>query len=273
MSKAEDEAWEIPAYSLNIRRGRIPAETLEKMAEIRDLATRILPRKPSSTVSLFGTGTSCAPGDNSGPCERPVDASSNTTLPIVLGVVIPLTVALVVFLVLHRRHLRKLRQEDAADRHRSLDFGLGDAGNKERRKARNKKTLQEMSEAETMDAVKRGRGLSMDMMTNPYLLPPGLQQSRESLHSLSRSFQGEDDKYRPATSLHPHDGADSYPASQRSPVDDSSSFTGSSKRRFETDSNRHLVVQPQRPSRPGSARSNVTAGACRSAGTDDWRFE
>ena len=223
-------------------------------------ATTLVARKPSSTVSLLGTH-SCAPGDNSGPCEKPVSGTSNTTLPIVLGVVIPLTVALVILVILHRRHVKKLRIEDANDRHKSLDFGMGEAGNKKKSKKTN--VAPPMVEITPEEISRRARGLSMDMLSSPYLLPPGLHQSRESLHSLSRSFQHDDDRYRPATTL-VEDGTYSYPASLRSPVDDNSSFTGSSRRRFDAELGRHSIRPSQRISgqgfagKPGSVRSMAT---------------
>lgn len=65
-------------------------------------------------------------------------------------------------------------------------------------------------------------------MITPYLLPPGLQSSRESLHSLSRTMHGGDDRYRPATTFISTDSASirSYP-DNRNRADDSSSFAGS----------------------------------------------
>src|SRR2546423_12636698 len=78
----------------------------------------------ASTSSAAAATSSCGPHNHSASCEKPVDATSNTTLPIVLGVVLPLTVAFIIFAVLHRRHVKKLRQEDANDAHKSLDFGI-----------------------------------------------------------------------------------------------------------------------------------------------------
>ena len=240
----------------NGRSGPIPQSRGEHFLIGREAFT-LVARKPSSTVSLLGTH-SCAPGDNSGPCQKPVDATSNTTLPIVLGVVIPLTVALVILIVLHRRHVKKLRIEDANDRHKSLDFGMGEAGNNKKSKNKHASTAPPMVEITPEEISRRARGLSMDMLSSPYLLPPGLQQSRESLHSLSRSFHQDDDKYRPATTV-VADGTYSYPSSLRSPVDDNSSFTGSSRRRFDAESGRHMVRHPHRMSgKPGSVRSMAT---------------
>ena len=75
---------------------------------------------------------------------------------------------------------------------------------------------------------RRQRQLSMDMGVNsPYLLPPELQNSRESLHSLSRTIHQNEDPYRPVTQYFPGDGASIR--SQSKTHDGSSIYTGSSK--------------------------------------------
>jgi hypothetical protein len=222
---------------------------------------------PSTTDSAFPT-KSCGPNDNSGICQKPVSASNNTTLPIVLGVVIPLTVAMVIFIVLHRRHVKKLRSEDANDRHKSLDFGMGDviASGKKSKNAKKGKPLPEMSLADTEKTLgRRGRGLSMDMdMSNPYLLPPELQQSRESLHSLSRNMNNGDDKYRPATTFIPNDESGSRVGSSSHGADDSSSYSASTRRVFgekENESNQSLLRHAQRISRSMPPTRSPTPGS------------
>ena len=58
-------------------------------------------------------------------------------------------------------------------------------------------------------------------MSNPYLMPAGLQDSRESIHSMSRSMRDEHDPYRPVAMLRystessrpRHDNASQYSAS------------------------------------------------------------
>lgn len=65
-------------------------------------------------------------------------------------------------------------------------------------------------------------------IVNPYLLPPGLQSSRESLHSLSRTMHGGDDRYRPATTFLSNDSTSTRShLDNRNRADDSSSFAGS----------------------------------------------
>ena len=188
-----------------------------------------------------------------------------------LGVLLPLIGALVIFLVLHRRHVRKLRSEDANDRHKSLDFGMGDVsspGGKRDKQDKRRKGIPEMSLADTEKTLGHGRGMSMDMdMSNPYLLPPELHHSRESLHSLSRIVNSGDDKYRPATTFIPTDGTASREGSTIRGVDDSSSYTASSRRVFgekEIDSNQSLLHHAQRMSRsmpPTQTTSVISAGS------------
>ena len=233
-----------------------PAPILEDRLDllfVRD-ATGIEERSPSSATTTAASAKSCGPNDTRPICARPVDATSNTTIPVVLGVVIPLTVAFVIFLILHRRHVKRLRQEDRNDPHKSLDFGIeeskGTVG--KRNKKSRKLAATEMSMAQTQNEIRRGRGLSMDMSGgNPYLLPPGLQQSRESLHSLSRAMSSEDDRYARAISYFPRDDNDSYPSSLRRGPDDSSSFTASSRRTGFTEgsSSQKLIRNAQRMSR------------------------
>ncbi|KAI1630359.1 hypothetical protein EDD37DRAFT_646076 [Exophiala viscosa] len=165
---------------------------------------------------------------------------SNSTLPIVLGVVIPIAIAFIVLIYLHRRHVKKLRREDAEDKHKSLDFGLNTTPQKG---PDVKQNVPQMSMTENKE-IGRKRGLSMDMgIQNPFLLPPEVQHSRESLHSLSRSLNTGDDRYR-ATTFIPDDGSIRPPSSLRSPVDDSSSYTGSSLR-FQGDSKQNLLRNGQ----------------------------
>jgi len=69
------------------------------------------------------------------------------------------------------------------------------------------------------------RQVSMDMaMNSPYLLPPELHNSRESIHSLSRSLAQHEDPYHPVTQYYPGDGASIRSQSKQG----SSIYTGSS---------------------------------------------
>jgi hypothetical protein len=244
------------------------ASTVDETFLNIDHAPNIVQRGPQpATTSSALPAKSCGPDDKSPACEKPVSGSSSTTLPIVLGVVIPLTVALVIFIVLHRRHVRKLRTEDANDKHKSLDFGMGDVktpGKKRGKQDKKGRAVPEMSLADTEKTLGRGRGMSLDMdMSNPYLLPPELHQSRESLHSMSRTLNNGDDKYRPATTFVPNDGSASRERST-SRADDSSSYTASTRRVFgekENEANQSLIRHAQRMSRsvPPTRRTSVTS--------------
>ncbi|KAK2782461.1 hypothetical protein FQN52_000894 [Onygenales sp. PD_12] len=212
----------------------------------------LVKRQPDST-SGAEPSRSCGPDDTTGYCERAISGSNTQVLPIALGVAIPVVAAIIVLLFLHRRNTKRLRSEDANDKHKSLDFGMDivspSAGNKRRNKGG-----AEMSLADTEKTIRRGdRGLSLDIgMTHPYLLPPGLHGSRESLHSLSRSIHADDDKYRPATTFSPTDGTSmrSFRGNFRAGMDDSSSYTDLSSRHVaHEDMNANLLQNAQRMSR------------------------
>ena len=198
---------------------------------------RLSKREPSETSS-----DKCTKNDKSALCGKPAE-TNNVTLPVVLGILygffaifntlqianwsssIPLGAALILFFFLHRRHVRKLRQEDANDPHKSLDFGLGPSAGRKKRKTGSQKKSGDPSFEKP--AAKHEHGMSMDIVS-PYLLPPGLQSSHESLHSLSRTMHGGEDRYQPATALVTNDSTSlkSYPDARRG-ADESSSLAGS----------------------------------------------
>ena len=196
--------------------------------------------------------------------EKPSD-SNNVTLPVALAVVIPIVLAIVIFFFLHRRHVKRLRAEDANDPHKSLDFGWDPKSASLQGRRKSKKKGPEMSVADigTEKGSRRERGMSMDMdLGSPYLLPPGLNGSRESLHSMSRTIHSQDDRYRPATTYNPDDSKSlhSYKTPRRT-VDDSSSDAGSTslRRGYGDDMKRDLLGNAQRMSRsvPPSNRAPV----------------
>ncbi|KAL2143891.1 hypothetical protein VTI28DRAFT_9879 [Corynascus sepedonium] len=126
-------------------------------------------------------------------CTLPIGAST-TTLAIVLGVCIPLVVAVSVLFYLHRRNVKKQRQEDLHDPHKSLDFGLEGGG------------LAKGSRKSLISREKEGQGrfnrqqMSMDMnLSSPYLLPPEIHNSRESFNSLAKSIHQNEDPYKPVS--------------------------------------------------------------------------
>ena len=154
---------------------------------------------------------------------------------------------MILFIYFHRRHVKKQRIEDANDRHKSLDFGMDPSDAPMAGRKKNNPTKQEMVLSES--ALRRGRGMSMDI-GNPYLLPPGLQSSRESFHSLSRTINNGDDRYRPATTFIPSDASIGTSQTSSRHGDDSSSYTGSSSHINKKDSmNQNLLRNAQRMSR------------------------
>lgn len=147
--------------------------------------------------------------------------------------------------------MKKLRREDATDKHKSLDFGLHPANNPTPGR-KNKKTVHpDMAMEKSMG---RGRGLSMDL-GNPYLLPPGLASSHESLHSMSRTIHAGDDPYRLATD---NDSIRSFQPSKRG-GDDSSSYTAASSRFKQDAPTQNLITNAQRmtESQPPAQRTYI----------------
>ncbi|TDZ65996.1 hypothetical protein CTRI78_v003361 [Colletotrichum trifolii] len=129
-------------------------------------------------------------------CEKPVNPST-LGLPIALGVAVPLVGALFLLFYFHRRNMKKQAQEDLNDPNRGLDFGLGDASSDKGGNGKAKRKSM-MFREKGMGVDTKKRQLSMDMnLSSPYLLPPGLQSSRESLHSLARTLHNNEDPYRP----------------------------------------------------------------------------
>nr|KMM73567.1 hypothetical protein CPAG_09855 [Coccidioides posadasii RMSCC 3488] len=212
----------------------------------------LVKRNPADAASSSSVPTkTCGPDDTTGVCTRPVNSTTTLTLPIVLGAVIPLTCAFIAFFFLHRRHVKKLRLEDANDKHKSLDFGLDfvPSGSNNNRRG-NGGTGPSMAEKSTR---RGGHGVSMDLTLNsPYLLPPGLHGSHESIHSLSRSLHGEDDKYRHASAFPTGDSGSirsCSPSFKRGGDDASSHNSPSSKYPYGDDMNQHLLKNAQRMSR------------------------
>ncbi|KAI9727099.1 MAG: hypothetical protein M1828_007300 [Chrysothrix sp. TS-e1954] len=167
-----------------------------------------------------GTGSGSDQGDGSSGSSDSTPShddggSSNNTLSIVLGVVLPASVAIVLLLYLHRRHVRKQRFEDARDKHGSLDFGLGEVHRHLRNKKKGgKKSMPEMTVTD-MDAEKgtmrQIRGLSMDM-GSPYIVA-GDMHGRGSFNSLSRDRE---DPYRSVSMVRSASHSPSRPQTAKS---------------------------------------------------------
>ncbi|RDW62810.1 hypothetical protein BP5796_11112 [Coleophoma crateriformis] len=191
---------------------------------------RVVERTPASTTDSSAASTtsvdcSLSKNSNSQYCQKPV-SSSTFTLPIALGIIIPLVGAIILFVYLQRRHNRKQREEDANDPTAALDFGMGNV--KRDAKAKGLPPIVPITDLDYREkGGQRQRQVSLDLtnVDSPYLLPPELHNSRESLHSLARAGEKED-PYRPV-SYYIADGAStrSYSKNGR---DGSSIYTGSS---------------------------------------------
>lgn len=106
---------------------------------------------------------------------------------------VPVVIALCVLLYLHRKTTRRHKLEDSDDKYKSLDFGADVGGKGTKRKS----TLFGGNAEKGLSAPNHTKGLSMDMnLSSPYLLPPDIQQSRESLNSLAKSIHQHEDPYR-----------------------------------------------------------------------------
>ncbi|KAK3943499.1 hypothetical protein QBC46DRAFT_34196 [Diplogelasinospora grovesii] len=147
--------------------------------------------------AVFGRAATTSQCNDPNLCQKPVGGSM--TIPIVLGVCIPVVVAISVLLYLHRRNVKKQQREDAMDPHKSLDFGLAEQAARGSNGKRKSILGREKDHS-------RFKQMSMDMnLSSPYLLPPELQNSRESL---ARSLHAnEADPYRPVAQYAASDAA------------------------------------------------------------------
>lgn len=205
---------------------------------------------PESRITEM-TGTLNKRQDSAAVSGSQTSAGSSLT-PIVIGVVVPVLIIAIILFVVWRRRQKITKLEESHDKYRSLDFGVDPAVKQETKRRKADKRGPEMAVNDLKGTLRKDRGLSLDLGANPYLLPPEVQQSRESLHSLSRTINNGDDKYR-ATNFIPDDGSIRSPSSLRSVHDGSSIFTGSTKR-FEHDS--RTDFQPRGPLRDTSEPPN-----------------
>ncbi|KAI5857104.1 hypothetical protein BZA05DRAFT_332044 [Tricharina praecox] len=159
------------------RRGPVedPTPVLESVDDIWTQSNILHARAATST---------CKAGDDSPECELPAGAASK--LPLILGAAVPILVAVVVLLFLHRRHMRKLKEEEQTDKTKSMDFGMGNSHAR----------MASLNGGEKMGSRSR-KQMSMDLDTviSPYLMPNGLNGSHDTLHSISRTVHSVEDRY------------------------------------------------------------------------------
>ncbi|KAF4966654.1 hypothetical protein FSARC_5703 [Fusarium sarcochroum] len=118
-------------------------------------------------------------------CEKPAGGNS-LVIPIVVAIVIPIVLIACFLYFLHRRNMKKQAMEDARDPHKSLDFGLEDGAKGGAKKSARRSLFMGGGEKGLNHKPSQ---LSMDMnLSSPYLLPPGIQDSRESLNSMARTL-------------------------------------------------------------------------------------
>ncbi|KAF2998169.1 hypothetical protein E8E13_003150 [Curvularia kusanoi] len=169
---------------------------------------------------LVARSTSTCTSESDPGCTKP---TQTPTLAIALGIAIPVVGMAIVMFLLHRRHQRKLAEEDIKDKYRSMDFGLGDKGGRVGAKKGPEMSIADVEKE--MSGTQHGRGISLEH-GSPYILPVGLHGSRESLHSLSRSTHDVHDPYRPVTFM--NDGASVRSSSRAYGKDNASTYTASS---------------------------------------------
>ncbi|KAK8086316.1 hypothetical protein PG994_001290 [Apiospora phragmitis] len=170
---------------------RVPTRPVDQLAPLaqRDALpnlTSMLEEMPSHLLRR----KDCEPGDNSPECEKPVGGT--LTGPVTIAVVIPVIILVGVLLYLHRKTTRRHALEETDDKYKSMDFGsdMGAKGTK-------RKSTLFGGNAEKGLTPHHTKGLSMDMnLSSPYLLPPEIQQSRESLNSLAKTIHQHEDPYR-----------------------------------------------------------------------------
>nr|POF16538.1 hypothetical protein CFP56_24056 [Quercus suber] len=178
---------------------------------------------------------------------------------------IPISCALIVFVFLHRRYLKKQRLEETNDPHKSLDFGM----DLQTPKGKKGKDIPEMTITdlgqEGSSRPKRAHGMSMDMgLGSPYLLPGALQDSRESIHSMSRSMIDEHDPYRQVAFVRTstESGRPPRPGDTGSIYSAANSFQSGAE-------NARLLTNAQRMSRTGPIHDESPLSTSNAKGAED----
>ncbi|CAN6641931.1 hypothetical protein TRVA0_019S00364 [Trichomonascus vanleenenianus] len=188
---------------------------------------------PTSAYELTASSTwfwkrseaSCAPGDDTGRCEKPTGTQA---LPIGLGVGIPLLLAFIGLAIVHFRHVRKVKREEAND---TLDIDMDDYDpeNIEDLKADPNQLEKQMSRSTVNRPYRPPNGLPSLMhekaasirsglstetrsgdpfiSSTPYLLHPDINNSKTSLDEYSRSLIGIQDENKYPTSVYTTGGS------------------------------------------------------------------
>ncbi|ANB15761.1 hypothetical protein AWJ20_3405 [Sugiyamaella lignohabitans] len=158
---------------------------------------RLTQSTPSSTTAsvtklLRRSSSTCSGNSEFGSCALP---TQNQTLPIVLGVTIPVVFAICLLVYLHFRHLKRLKMEEIADKDIDVDMDDYDTS------LANHQPVQPPNEKfnryPDQSSTRRG---SMETTSNsinpdnpfyaraPYMMHPELTSSKHSLEEYSRSL-------------------------------------------------------------------------------------
>jgi len=98
---------------------------------------------------------------------------------------VPILAAVVVLLFLHRRHMRKLKEEEQTDKTKSMDFGMGPAHAR----------MASLSGEKVDSRSRKQMSMDLDTVISPYLMPNGINGSHDTLHSISRTVHSMEDRY------------------------------------------------------------------------------
>ncbi|KAM0335239.1 hypothetical protein ACHAQA_000283 [Verticillium albo-atrum] len=181
-------------------------------------------------------------------CDAP--AVKPETLVIVLSVVIPVVAIMSILYYLHRRGVKKQRMEEASDPTMALDFGI----NEDKGMGRGGKRKSVFREKMLSLDPKHRAQVSMDMnLSSPYLLPPALQGSKQSLHSLARNIHDDDDPYRPVNQYGSEVGSIRSYRPEKDSRTGSSVYTGSTERGSSLHGRNHPPRQNSLPRPPPPA--------------------
>ncbi|KAK2066345.1 hypothetical protein P8C59_000174 [Phyllachora maydis] len=151
---------------------------------------------PDTVIAVRSSSSTACDSDDTNLCQKPT--GGNMTVIIACSVIIPVILALIVLYILHRRVVRRQRLEDLKDPHKSMDFGLDE--NPGQAQVGKRKSIK-MGAGDKDTRTRYDRQMSLDMnLSSPYLLPPEVQGSRESMNSLARTLHHNEDPYRPVAS-------------------------------------------------------------------------
>ncbi|KKF93776.1 hypothetical protein CFO_g3875 [Ceratocystis platani] len=165
----------------------------------------------------------CNGNNKSSYCEKPYQ-TKNLRLPIALGIAVPLVCAAIACVWFWNKNRLRERREDQDAAALDFDYGMENG-------TKNPKNGATPGVGGTGEKGGLHRGqISMDMnLSSPYLLPPKIHESRESLNSLTRTIDTEADPYRPVTQYTNSD-VGSLRSYRRDPNDATSLYAPSTRR-------------------------------------------